>query len=54
MAFDRSRTLESKLAAIARRNARKGKDAARFVAIAAERREDAPRKGREDRRGGWR
>ncbi|XAI96025.1 hypothetical protein [Microcystis phage Mwe-JY26] len=54
MAFDRSRTVESKLAAIARRNARKSKSAERFAAIAAERRDEAPRKGREDRRDAWR
>ena len=49
MAFDRSK--ESKAAAIARRAARKGKDAARFAAIARD--DKPPRKGEEKRRD-WR
>jgi hypothetical protein len=50
MAFDRSK--EAKLASIARRAARKGKDAARFAAIARD--EAPPPRKAEDKRRDWR
>jgi hypothetical protein len=48
MAFDSKRSMESKLAAMARRIARKGKESARLAHMERDRNESAPapRKGR--------
>jgi hypothetical protein len=50
MAFDRSRTPESKLAAIARRNARLGKRVAQAAAMEPEPRENARKTDRSNSR----